>query len=231
MKQRSIEIATFVLVLLPLLLILGSPTFSSQALGLKPVIRPPAVFSAKRLYAVGGVYDGWILESSLSSHVGGSMSAASPSVFIGSDKTGREFRAILTFNTSVLPPKAYVDSATLYLKGNGFVGTSPFSFGELQIDTRRGAFSGNKALQLSDFQAPANSAKPNTLTYCGPTAQCVIDLDSQALPYINLSGVTQFRLRFAPYDDGDSSADYYRVFSADAPVATDRPMLVIRYYP
>ena len=160
------------------------------------------------------------------------MSAASPTVFIGSDKTGREFRAILTFNTSVLPPTAYIDSATLYFKGDGVVGTSPFSFGELQIDTRRGAFSGNKALQLSDFQAPANSAKPDTLSYCGPMAQCAIYLSSlQALPYINLSGVTQFRLRFAPYDDGDSSSDYYRVFSADAPIATDRPMLVVRYYP
>jgi hypothetical protein len=181
---------------------------------------------------MGGVYDGWILESRPSSHVGGSMSAASPTVFIGDDAKNREFRAILTFNTSVLPPTAYIDSATLYLKGDGVVGTSPFSFGELQIDTKRGSFSGNKALQLTDFQAPASSVKSDSQPYCGPTARCAIDLSSlQALPYINRSGLTQFRLRFVPSSNYDLSFDYYRVFSGDAATTIDRPILVIRYYP
>jgi len=51
-----------------------------------------------------------------------------------------------------------------------------------------------------------------------------------AYQYINLTGTTQFRLRFKLDDDNDNTADYMKFFSGNYGTATDRPLLVIQYY-
>jgi hypothetical protein len=58
---------------------------------------------------------------------------------------------------------------------------------------------------------------------------------SKALPatsfgYINRTGVTQFRLRFALDDNEDMSADYMPFHSGNSLTAAYRPVLVITYY-
>ena len=47
--------------------------------------------------------------------------------------------------------------------------------------------------------------------------------------YINLTGVTQFRLRFTLDDNNDHGADYLLLYSGSA-VSTNCPQLVIQYY-
>jgi hypothetical protein len=48
--------------------------------------------------------------------------------------------------------------------------------------------------------------------------------------YISVDGVTQFRLRFAMDDNNDFGADYLKIYSGNA-LDTDRPQLVVEYYP
>ena len=55
-------------------------------------------------------------------------------------------------------------------------------------------------------------------------------LDSAAFPYINLYGITQFRLRFQLDDNNDRRIDYIRFYSGNTNNIADRPQLVIEYY-
>jgi hypothetical protein len=47
--------------------------------------------------------------------------------------------------------------------------------------------------------------------------------------YINRTGVTQFRLRFALDDNNNGTADYLLFYSGNA-ATSKRPTLVIKYY-
>ena len=53
-------------------------------------------------------------------------------------------------------------------------------------------------------------------------------LSATAFPYINLTGPTQFRLRFALDDNNDLGADLIRFYSGNAAVAI-RPILLVQY--
>ena len=51
-----------------------------------------------------------------------------------------------------------------------------------------------------------------------------------AYPLVNLTGHTQFRLRFALDDDDDRRGDCLSFYTGDAAVAADRPELIVSYY-
>ena len=55
-------------------------------------------------------------------------------------------------------------------------------------------------------------------------------LDNTAYPYINLAGVTQFRLGFQIDDNDDRGDDYLKFYSGNYNVLEDRPQLLIEYY-
>jgi hypothetical protein len=53
---------------------------------------------------------------------------------------------------------------------------------------------------------------------------------SGILTYINKTGRTQFRLRFATDDNNDGGADYIRFYSGNDATVSYRPTLVVEYY-
>jgi hypothetical protein len=55
-------------------------------------------------------------------------------------------------------------------------------------------------------------------------------LRSPAWGLVNLTGTTQFRLRFQLDDDDDMTADYLAFYAGNASSDADRPQLVITYY-
>ena len=177
------------------------------------------------------VEDGWIRESSETSNKGGTLSATATMLRVGDDAANRQYRAILSFNTSALPVGAHITSVTLLFKYAGVTGTNPFStHGSLRADICMGAFRNDDALQLADFNALANLN--NVLIF---TNNKVDNWYSKSFgltnfKYINSSGVTQFRLRFAMDDNNDFGADYLKIYSGNA-LDADRPQLVIEYYP
>jgi hypothetical protein len=178
--------------------------------------------------------DGWILESGETTGVGGTLSAAATTFSLGDDAARRQYRAVLSFNTSSLPDDATIIFARLTVVRQSVVpaGTNPFNlFKGLLIDVRKGYFGSSSALQAADFKAAANkSVGPFKPVPVG--ARYTIGLPSTAYPYINRlltgDGLTQLRLRFALDDNNDATANYIRFYSGNA--AANRPTLTIEYY-
>jgi hypothetical protein len=173
------------------------------------------------------------LESTESSGQGGTMNATALYFILGDDARDRQYRVILYFNTAGLPDKAAVTAAALKIKRQAIMGTDPFTDHQnIQVDIKKGAFSNITALQLGDFKVAAsraNVAAFKNIPLAGNWYRA--SLMASAFPYINLAGVTQFRLRFKLDDNDDMSADYLRFFGGNYTAnPTYRPVLIISYY-
>lgn len=201
--------------------------------GASAVLGSAELYTATNLAGMrsASAQDGWALESSETSNLGGTVNATAPTFALGDNAGNKQFRAILSFNTSFLPDRAVVTSAILKIRKQGLTGTDPFStHGKIIVDIRKGAFSNAAALQPADFQAAAN--KPAVGVFVNkPRAGgwYVTRLNAAAFPYIHKTGITQLRLRFQKDDDNDRLADFVRFFSGNS-TAANRPVLIIEYY-
>jgi mannan endo-1,4-beta-mannosidase len=177
------------------------------------------------------VADGWILESSETSNKGGSKNNIASTFYLGDNAANKQYRAILSFDTSSLPDNSVViTSVTLMFKYAGISGTNPFTtHGKLLADIREGAFSDDPILQLADFQALAGKNMALSFTNTRLSNWYSRSLIPDDFQFINLTGVTQFRLRFAKGDNNDFGADFLKLYSGNAGVA-NRPLLIIEYY-
>ena len=174
--------------------------------------------------------DGWVLESGELSSKGGTMNASATTFVVGDNAADKQYRSILSFNTAGLPDNAIITRVRFRVKRHSVTGTDPFStHGNIRMDVAEGAFGGNPALQLIDFQAAAskNAVASITNTPAGNWYSKI--LGAPVYPYINKTGVTQFRLRFNLDDNDDLGADYLKLYSGNA-IAANRPQLIIEYY-
>jgi len=175
--------------------------------------------------------DGWIRESGETSNQGGDLNSSHLAIPLGDFDLDQQYRAVLHFDTSGLPDNAKVTKATLKIKRISFIGDNPFlTHGNIVLDIRRGAFYANPTLQLIDFRAVPNLAFAGTILndpvigfwYSG-------ELKSAALPFINRTGTTQFRLRFYKDDNDDQEQDVIRLYTGDHSDSRYRPVLEIEY--
>ena len=172
--------------------------------------------------------DGWVLASTASNTVGGSMSA-SGTLSVGDDAKNRQYRSILYFDTSALPDNAVIRSVALKIYKTGSTGTDPLTlsaFGPLLADIQKGTF-GTAALQASDFQAAASATAISHFTSVGGGWYQLV-VPSSDYTYINLTGVTQFRLRFTGASNNNNTANYDTFDAGDA-AAAYRPVLKVEY--
>jgi hypothetical protein len=172
-------------------------------------------------------HDGWVLESYKGSQKGSSLDAKKL-LLIGDDALNRQYKTILSFNTSTLPPNAIIIGATLRIKQYGRpVGQTPFTaLGGLLVDVRKGTF-GKITLETRDFQATPNIKKTGTFGKTASQGWYSVLLNAAGMNGINRSGVTQFRLYFTKSTNGDLGSDYMRFYSGNSP--TNKPELVIIY--
>jgi hypothetical protein len=172
--------------------------------------------------------DGWVLESSENSGMGGSVNSTATSFRVGDDAANRQYRAILSFNTAALPDNAVIRSAVLKIKYLSTVGANPFgSLGNLWAQIRQGPFNNNSALETADFSASASTTSIVGV-FNGPFSNWYnAPLTATGRASINRSGLTQFRLRFAMDDNNNHSADYMNFFSGN--YTSGQPQLVITY--
>ena len=180
-----------------------------------------------------GSADGWVLEASEFGNTGGSLNKTATTVRVGDDAGNAQYRSILSFNIPLLPANAHITSVTLKFKYAGVSGTNPFNtHGLLLVDVCHGAFSNNVALQLGDFAAKGTVLTYNTnvLTYTNSVVDNWYSQSFNPLDYgfINLGGVTQFRLRFGKDDNNDFGADFLKLFSGNT-ILANRPQLIIQY--
>ncbi|HWR97822.1 MAG TPA: S8 family serine peptidase [Candidatus Methanoperedens sp.] len=176
--------------------------------------------------------DGWVLESTAASGIGGTMQADAITIRVGDDAGNRQYRGILSFNTAGLPDDARIVFVTLKLKLHSATrAVSPFtSHGKLLVDAGREFIGAGPGLEPLDFEAIAAatatgsfSARPVSGWYSAP-------LTRTAIAQVNPLGRTQFRIRFAREDDQDFVADYAAFHSGNAVDAADRPKLIVQYY-
>jgi len=183
-----------------------------------------------------GTNDGWILESSEDSNQGGSKDVNSPILRLGDNGQDRQYRVILHFPTYYLPYNAVVTEVVLMIKNQGVIGTNPFTTHQnILVDIRNGVFGsfgpwGIDALQNSDFQNPASLNSVGAISSNNASGWYWITLNSTANPYINLTGVTQFRLGFQLDDNDDLGDDFLTFYSGNYDSIHERPRLVIKYY-
>ncbi|MBL1171703.1 MAG: hypothetical protein HND45_04665 [Chloroflexi bacterium] len=176
-----------------------------------------------------GTYDGWVLESTETSGVGGTMNSAATTVNLGDDASNRQYVGILHFDTSSLPDTAVVTSATLKIKKYSLTGTNPFTIlGNLLVDMRKPSF-GAVDLAVGDFQAAAGRVAVAVFGTPVNNWYSAV-LNSSGRNYINLTGTTQFRLRFTTDDNNNGVADYMKFYSGDHGNVGVWPTFVIEYY-
>jgi hypothetical protein len=174
--------------------------------------------------------DGWILESAETSNLGGSLSTTANTVDVGDDKSNKQFVGMLHFDTSGLPDNAVITSVTLRVQRQSIIGTDPFtSHGSLVLDIQNPYFGTTADLVIGDFQATPIQSEVSTFDPNPISNWYSATINDTGYVYLNLSGTTQFRLRFTLDDDNDRRADHMKFYSGEA-IAANRPQLIIQYY-
>jgi hypothetical protein len=194
------------------------------------LVLPKTMTNQSKIFKSVATMDGWVLESTETSDLGGTKNNATTTFNVGDDAANKQYRAILHFDTSGLPNNAVITSVTLKINEQGLVGTDPFStLGNLMVDIRKPFFGANYLLALNDFEAPASMTAVGTFDVTPVNDWFSAVLDSSSFPYINLAGSTQFRLAFALDDNNNFVADYIMFYSGNA-LAAVRPQLIVSYY-
>jgi hypothetical protein len=194
------------------------------------IVIPKFIVNLSKAFKSLAALDGWVLESTETSDMGGTRNSAATTFYLGDDAANKQYRAILHFDTSSLPNTAVITSVTLKINAQGLVGTDPFiTHGSLLVDIRKPFFGTNYLLENSDFQALASSSAVAAFNVTPVSNWYSAEVDSAGYPYINLTGATQFRLRFATDDNNNLIADYMTFYSGNAVLAM-RPQLIVGYY-
>jgi len=177
--------------------------------------------------------DGWVLETSETSNLGGTINSSASTFRLGDDATKKQYRGILLFNTSALPDTGIViTSVTLKVKKQGIAGGgNPVNtFQGFMVDIKKGLF-GTSTLQTSDFQTVASKTYGPFIPT--PVSNWYSINLTNGRNYINRlttnGGSTQIRLRFKLDDNNNTIANYLSLFSGNAGAAS-RPQLIIEYY-
>ena len=177
--------------------------------------------------------DGWVRESGEDSGVGGKVNSGntgSKSLRAGDDRKDRQYKFIVSFDTSSIPDGATILSARLRLTRGGDTGTNPFAtHGALQVDINNGSFGGGAALQNGDFEAAASGLGAAVIDDAGGSGTVyTVSLDG-ALAHINDAGRTQLRMYFALDDNDDRGNDYGGFYSANNSDDSRHPKLIVTY--
>lgn len=175
--------------------------------------------------------DGWVRESKENSNVGSwhySTSTGSTALRVGDHFKNRQYKSILSFDTSSLPDGAKIVSARLKLTRGATKGSDPYNTLEtLYVDIKQGSFGSNSALQDSDFQAPADTEQAAIVTNQGGyRTSYMVSLGTED---INVSGRTQLRLYFSTDDNNNRKNDYAGFYSADNNNSARHPRLIVTY--
>ena len=205
----------------------GEGPNSNQA-SATPVV-PPTVVTFTSVAS----HDGWALESSETSNAGGSISATSnttSSLRAGDATSDRQYKSVVSFDTSAIPDGATILSATLRLRRGTVSGTNPFTtHGTCWADAQTGGFSGSTTLQTGDFQASATVVQAGSLSNAAANGDWSEgSLSASGLGAISKTGTTQFRVYFNLDDNDDGGDDYIGYYSGEASSA-NRPQLVVTY--
>jgi hypothetical protein len=175
-----------------------------------------------------------VLVSSETAAAGGSIHATATTTSalrVGDATSDRQYKSVVSFDTSSIPDGATIVSATLRLRRGTSSGTNPFgTHGACRADVQSGGFSGSTALATGDFQAAATAVQAATLSNAATNgAWSEGSLGAAGLAAISKTGTTQLRVYFALDDNDDGGNDYLGYYSGNNGTAANRPQLVVTY--
>jgi len=194
-------------------------------------VAPPTVVTFTSVAA----QDGWVLESTETSNAGGSIDATAnttSALRVGDDNKDKQYKSVVSFDTSSIPDGATILSVTLRLLRGTLSGTSPFTtHGTCWVDVQPGSgFSGSTTLQTGDFQAAATAVQSASLSNAASNGTWSTgSLNAAGLAAIDKTGTTQLRVYFNLDDNDDTGNDYIGYDSGDNGTAANRPQLVVTY--
>jgi hypothetical protein len=194
-----------------------------------PVI-PPTVVTLTSIAA----QDGYVLESGETTNAGGSIDATATTTSalrLGDNNQDRQYKSVVSFDTSAIPDGATILSATVRLRRGTLSGTSPFTtHGTCWADVQTGSFSGSTTLQTGDFQATATAVQAASLSNATANGSWSEgSLNAAGLAAVSKTGTTQLRIYFNLDDNDDTGNDYIGYYSGDNSTAANRPQLVVTY--
>jgi choice-of-anchor B domain-containing protein len=196
----------------------------------------PVASSVPVTFVSVAVQDGYVLESGENTNAGGSISntaSTTSALRVGDNNQDRQYKTVVSFDTSSIPDGATILSATVRLLRGSLTGTSPFTtHGTCWADVQSGGLSGSTTLQTGDFQAAATAVQAASLTNAasnGAWSEGV--LNAAGLAAISKTGTTQVRVWFNLDDNDDTGNDYIGYYSGDSSTAANRPQLVVTYNP
>jgi carboxypeptidase T len=186
-------------------------------------------------FTSGGTQDGWVLESGENTSVGGSLTSnnsTSSALRAGDNNQDRQYKAVVSFDTSSIPDGATIVSVTLRLLRGSVTGTNPFTtHGTCWVDVQNGTgFSGSTTLQNGDWQAAATAAQATSLSNAASNGTWSTgNLNAAGIAALNKTGTTQLRVYFNLGDNDDTGNDYLGYYSGENGTAANRPQLVVTY--
>ena len=195
----------------------------------------PAGSGTTVTFISAGAQDGWVLESGENTNAGGSFdatAATTSALRVGDDNKDKQYRTVVSFDTSSIPDGATIVSVTLRLLRGSLSGTNPFTtHGTCWVDVQNGSgFSGSTTLQTGDFQAAATAIQAASLSNAASNGTwSTASLNAAGLAAVNKTGTTQLRVYFNLDDNDDTGNDYLGYYSGNSATAANRPQLVVTY--
>ncbi|CAG0937165.1 ComE operon protein 3 [Thermoflexales bacterium] len=174
--------------------------------------------------------DGYIQESSETSNKGGTAYGTGTTVRAGDDASDRQWLAILSFDTTMLPDNAVIQSVEVRLQRSGVTGLSPFdTHGALWVDVINGVYGGSATFAKGDFEAASTAVQVASLSNPTANGQWATGLfNSAGHAAVNKTGRTQVKVHFN-LDDNDDLSNDYMGFQAGEATAASRPALIVTY--
>ena len=151
-------------------------------------------------------------------------------LLVGDDRQGRQYRAVLSFDTASLPEEAGVTSIKLRVKAAGIVGADPLNQRrKLLVDICTPPVDKPVRYQNMEFKRGL-SCNDNVGTFSGTPSGgwYTIDLQSAAFRTLNLQGSTLLRLRIDGSGVPSGARAYIQFYTGEAD-SSSNPMLLVRY--
>lgn len=181
--------------------------------------------------------DGYVIESAQNSGVGGTVNNSSWTFRFGDSSSNQAYRPILSFDTSSLPDNASIVEATLGITrvgnptGNIPIGVATSQYGDILVDLATPAF-GSNTLTAEDWQSDATKLGVSKFAWPAYLSGMEIysRLENPDNDLVNVSGKTQYRIRYQNDDDNDGVADYMQFATSNHFNSAYHPTLVVKYY-
>jgi pSer/pThr/pTyr-binding forkhead associated (FHA) protein len=157
--------------------------------------------------------------------------AISPTIWLGDDEDGYQYRAFISFDTSGLLPTMRLQQAEIRINRASVLGQPYARLGDVHMDVGPASgFGQDPALALADFMAPAQATNVVSLNRPGVNGEWLSGfLNESGLAAINRGGLTQFRLYFTLTHSMDLITDQLFLNSGNLEDPALHPQLILTY--